>query len=129
MRDVALDGAGFEHLPRFERRVRVWYVYFVSLLHAPGVFEQFGIGERELVADAKVGAEGAREVRLGSSEADDREVGLLQRLAVEEVEDCVDGVDLVLLVGVELDLHDLGFFLGAFRGGAICFTLLRASSK
>ena len=63
--------------------------------------------EQEPVADAELGALLAGEQPAVGAEVDRCVLRRHLRLAVEEVGDGVDGVELELLVGVELQLHRL----------------------
>ena len=74
-------------------------------LDRAGVGQQLVFGEQQAVADAQLGAVLPGEQAAEVADVDDRELRRALRLAVEEVGDRRHGVELELLVGVELELH------------------------
>ena len=74
-------------------------------LHGAGVGQQLVVGQQQAIADAQFGPVLAGEQPAEVANVDDGVLRRALRLAVEEVGDRRHGVELELLVGVELQLH------------------------
>ena len=84
---------------------RVGDLDVVACLDGPGVGQQLVFGQEQAVADAQLGAVLPGEQAAPVAQLDDGILRRALRLAVEEVGDRGDGVELELLVGVELQFH------------------------
>ena len=100
-----LVGRAVEQLPGLQGRPRVGHFDVVSCLDGPGVGGELVFGQEQAVADPQLGAVLPGEQAPKGAQIDDRILRGALGLALEEVGDRGDGVELELLVGVKLQLQ------------------------
>ena len=94
-----------EQLPRLWRGGGVGHLDVVAGLDGPEALAQLVLGYEKAITDAQLGTLLPGEQALRRGHVDDGVLGHALGLAVEEVGDGGDGIELKLLVGVELELH------------------------
>ena len=102
---AGLVGRAVEELPRLQGRGRVGDLDVVAGLDGARVGQQLVVGQQQPVADAQLGPVLPGEQPALVANVDDRVLRRALGLAVEEVGDGRHGIELELLVGVELELH------------------------
>jgi hypothetical protein len=98
-------GGGVEKIPRLQRNGRIGCVNVVAGLHGADIAEQLVGREEHLITDAKLRLFLSREDPAPVTHLDDRVFRRALRLALEQVGERGYRVELVGLVGVELQLH------------------------